>query len=637
VGGSVSAGGLTDSGLAVTLTARTGDIQGSGGGPHVTAGTLTLSAVTGIGSTTQLLTSGVTSGSATTSGAGAAAINIANSGGSALTLSSLATVGANAPITFAQSGGGALTVMSATTTDGAVTISNAAAALTAMTVTAAGAGRNITLTTTASGTLTAGTLTATGDTITLTSAGAIVDTGAITAGLILGQAATNITLNGTVSATGAGDSLVLVAGGNFINNTGAGALAPGVGRWLVYSTNPASDTRGGLVYNFKQYNATYGVTLVLGTGNGFLYSLAPSITPSLIGTVTKGYDGTTTATLAAGNYAVSGTIDGDTVTLNNPAGGSYDTKHVGVTKNVSVAGLAIAGATDGAATVYGYQLASTTANANIGVITARAITVTAQTDTKGYDGTTSSAVAPIITTGSLAAGDTSGFLETFNTKHVGVGKTLTASGAVVDGNSGSNYAVTFVTDTTGVITALALTVNGVVANNKVYDGTTVATLTTGGASVTALGADMITLLSGGATGAFADPTVGIAKPVTAAGFTIGGADAGNYTLTQPAGLTADITEASLVVNGGLPGNVQYLLVGSQNGDAQLLTAGVLPDYIYRCLDQDRQAVVCTAGAVWHDDDGDDGALLAETRPVKAPAKPLPASAVRKPSLPGRVS
>src|SRR5205823_12166173 len=160
------------------------------------------------------------------------------------------------------------------------------------------------------GTLSAGSLTANGDTITLTGAGSIVDTGAITAGRILGQAATNVTLNGTVSAAGAGDSLVLVAGGNFINSTGASALAPGAGRWLVYSTNPALDTRGGLAYNFKQYNATYGVTAVLGTGNGFLYTIAPSITPSLIGAVTKGYDGTTTATLAGGNYAVSGAIDG---------------------------------------------------------------------------------------------------------------------------------------------------------------------------------------------------------------------------------------------------------------------------------------------------------------------------------------
>jgi hypothetical protein len=253
------------------------------------------------------------------------------------------------------------------------------------------------------------------------------------------------------------------------------------------------------------------------------------------------------------------------------------------------------------------------------VITARAITVTAQTDTKGYDATTTSAVAPLITTGSLAAGDTSGFLETFNTKNVAAGKTLTASGAVVDGNSGNNYAVTFVTDTTGVITARAITVNGVLANNKPYDGTTVATFTTGAASVTALGADMVTLSSLGATGAFADPTVGLGKPVTALGFTIGGADAGNYMLTQPAGLTADITAATLIVNSGvltgLPGNVRYVLSSTQTGDVQLLTAGVLPDNIYGCLDQDGHAVVCTADSVWHDDDGTNGAVSGEAGPA----------------------
>ena len=138
--------------------------------------------------------------------------------------------------------------MSRVAANAGATLSNAAAALTATTVTAGGTSRNISLTTTTSGTLSAGTLTATGDTITLIGAGAIIDTGAITAGLILGQAAANVTLNGTVSATGAGDSLVLVAGGNFINNTGVSALAAGAGRWLVYSTNPALDTRGGLVY-----------------------------------------------------------------------------------------------------------------------------------------------------------------------------------------------------------------------------------------------------------------------------------------------------------------------------------------------------------------------------------------------------
>src|SRR5204862_261736 len=99
-----------------------------------------------------------------------------------------------------------------------------------------------------------------------------------------------------------------------------------------------------------------------------------------------------------------------------------------------------------------------------------AITVTAQTDTKGYDATTASAALPLITTGSLAVGDTSGFLETFNNKNVGVGKTVTASGVVNDGNAGANYTVSFVTDTSGVITARAITVS---ANdqNKAFGST----------------------------------------------------------------------------------------------------------------------------------------------------------------------
>src|SRR5205085_9728454 len=113
---------------------------------------------------------------------------------------------------------------------------------------------------------------------------------------------------------------ITLAGQAFTNNAGGSALVPSSGnRFLVYSNNnPDNDTRGGLAYNFKQYRATYGVTTVQGTGNGFLYTIAPTITPSLIGSVSKGYDGTTTATLAGGNYYLSGAIDGDTVTLNNP-------------------------------------------------------------------------------------------------------------------------------------------------------------------------------------------------------------------------------------------------------------------------------------------------------------------------------
>ena len=70
---------------------------------------------------------------------------------------------------------------------------------------------------------------------------------------------------------------------------------------------------------------------------------AKPLTAGLIGTVSKPYDGTTAATLAAGNYSLPGVVSGDTVSLNNPASGTYDTRNVGTGKTVSVTGLAISG------------------------------------------------------------------------------------------------------------------------------------------------------------------------------------------------------------------------------------------------------------------------------------------------------
>ena len=56
---------------------------------------------------------------------------------------------------------------------------------------------------------------------------------------------------------------------------------------------------------------------------------------------------------------------------------------------------------------------------------------------------------PAISLGSLAAGDTAAFSESYDTP--AVGKTLTPAGSVDDGNSGSNYAVTFVNNASGTI------------------------------------------------------------------------------------------------------------------------------------------------------------------------------------------
>ena len=73
-----------------------------------------------------------------------------------------------------------------------------------------------------------------------------------------------------------------------------------------------------------------------------------------------------------------------------------------------------------------------------GTINQRAITVTAATDTKTYDGTTSSSGVPAITAGSLATGDTTtSFTQAFDSRNAG-SESLVPSGIVDDGNAGTN-------------------------------------------------------------------------------------------------------------------------------------------------------------------------------------------------------
>ena len=54
--------------------------------------------------------------------------------------------------------------------------------------------------------------------------------------------------------------------------------------------------------------------------------------------MSKVYDGTTAATLAAGNYTLSGVIGGDSVALNNPTSGTYGSPNVGSGITVGVNG-----------------------------------------------------------------------------------------------------------------------------------------------------------------------------------------------------------------------------------------------------------------------------------------------------------
>ena len=115
----------------------------------------------------------------------------------------------------------------------------------------------------------------------------------------------------------------------------------------------------------------------------------------------------------------------------------------------------------------------TTATPNYSINKA-ALTLTAATDSRSYNGTTSSIGTPTVTSGQVFSGDTlTGLSQVFQSKNVlGTNQsTLNVSGYTLsDGNSGNNYAVSLAT-ATGTITSAPLTISAV-TDNRVYDGTT---------------------------------------------------------------------------------------------------------------------------------------------------------------------
>ena len=99
---------------------------------------------------------------------------------------------------------------------------------------------------------------------------------------------------------------------------------------------------------------------------------------------------------------------------------------------------------------------------------------------------------------------------------------------LADGSNGglaSNYSISTGQTTTANITQKALTVSGITASNKTYDGNAVATLNTGLVAYSGLvGGDTF---NGTYTGAFSDKNVGTGKTVTITS-SYSGADVSNY-------------------------------------------------------------------------------------------------------------
>lgn len=121
---------------------------------------------------------------------------------------------------------------------------------------------------------------------------------------------------------------------------------------------------------------------------------------------------------------------------------------------------------------------------------------------------------------------------------------------VIFTSNDGNYVGVEVARDTVEIAQKPVTVSGITANDKVYDGTTVAELNTGSASIGGkVDNDDVTIDVANATGTFDTENVGTGKTVTISGIALGGNDAGNYKLSSDsATTTADITAKELTAN-----------------------------------------------------------------------------------------
>ncbi|WP_066508234.1 YDG domain-containing protein [Rufibacter sp. DG15C] len=280
-----------------------------------------------------------------------------------------------------------------------------------------------------------------------------------------------------------------------------------------------------------------------------------ALTISGVSGVSRMYDGTTSAMLS-GVATLVGIITPDAVTLGGASiTASFVNKNIGTGKAITVSGYTISGTDAG-----NYTLTQPTGlSANI---TAKELTISGLAGiTKVYDGTTSATLPAASLVGVISPDavtlSAAGATAAYSDKNVGTGKTITVAGYTITGAGIGNYTLTQPTGITGAITGKSLTISGLTGVNKIYDGTTTGSLSGTPTLVGIVGSDVVTVVASSASTAFADKNIGTSKPLTVTGYSLGSTDAGNYTLTQPTGQTANITQRPLTITGILAASKEY--------------------------------------------------------------------------------
>ena len=351
------------------------------------------------------------------------------------------------------------------------------------------------------------------------------------------------------------------SGNTFQYSDGAGGTVD----FTLGAANPLNSVGG----NLRVGN--YGATATSLTVGGSNFSGTPTVVGALTvtplaRTVTgvtaqnKNYDRTNSATFTGGiiaslaNDAVSVVGTGVTAT--------FADKNVGSGKAVSLFGFTLTGAD--AANYRLVQPADVQADITVPTLTITGVTALH----KVYDRTrtatlTGGVINPLL--GDDATLVVTGATGLFADADVADGKSVVVSGYTVIGADAANYLLVQPTGVFANITPLTLTLGGLTATDKVYDGSTTASVT--GSLAGVIGSDAVSLAS--LTGSFVDKNVAAAKTVNVTVGALTGAQAGNYRIVNTT-TTAEITRLASVTWTGGAGNSNWF-------DPANWAGGAVPD------------------------------------------------------------
>jgi hypothetical protein len=334
---------------------------------------------------------------------------------------------------------------------------------------------------------------------------------------------TPLTATANGSATYNGGTSFALTSASF--QYGAGALPGQVlvnsATFVTPSRNVGTYSLGAVAYASDFYSPQQGHDLSVTVGN-FTVTAAPITvsTPS----VTKTYDATTNAAgsliVTSGQLFGGDSLSGGSFAFTNANAGSGN-------KTVTVGGVTVNDGNSGA------NYAVTYASNTTSTINRAALALNAITDSKTYDGSTSSDEA-VSVTGLLGSDSVSALTQSFASKNVlgANGSTLQVNGgyAVNDGNGGGNYNI---------------------STNTAAGTITPATLTYVASSASRAYGDANPALSGTVTGFVGGETLGTATTGTAEFGTAAttASNVGSYAISG-SGLTANHGNYSFVQAGG---------------------------------------------------------------------------------------